>query len=176
MDIITLLGSCIDLERGAGDIYRTLAERTRNDTALVALWTAMAKDEDDHARKLDAWRTLAMAGPPDHREIADGFERGVDAVEATLRDALARARQAETADEALAIALALERSELDGIYTMLLDASPIVRFPDVAVTYQRETTGHHAALIAAVRARRTTEANVLAASLLAAADHDRAAM
>jgi rubrerythrin len=173
MDIVTLLTRCIALERGAGEVYRMLAARAGGDAELVRLWTAMARDEDQHADKLDAWRTLVLGEPPERRTCADGFDAGVRALEALMAHARAEAARVTTADEAFALALALERSELDAIYTTLLQASPIARFPDGSETYRRETADHHDALVAAVAARPTTEANTLAAALLAAAHRER---
>ena len=51
----------------------------------------------------------------------------VDALEALLQDSLDAAVDADD-DEAFALALGLEASELDAIYTTLLKASPLSRF------------------------------------------------
>ncbi len=171
MEIGNLLDRCIALERGAGEIYRTLAART-DDATLAELWWAMARDEDEHARKLATWRTLTLAEPPERRACADGFEEGVTGLEALMAEAREQAARVSNADEAFAIALKLEGSELDAIYTTLLQASPIARFPDVAETYRRETAGHHETLLAAVAARPMTQANALAANMLAAAHRE----
>lgn len=173
MDIVRLLDRCIALERGAGEIYRTLAIRAGGDAELERLWSSMARDEDEHAHKLGVWRTLLLAEPSERRACADGFDDGVGALEALIGEARARARQASSADEAFAIALRLEGSELDAIYTTLLHASPIARFPDAPETYRRETADHHDRLLAAVAARSMTPENTLAASLLATAHRDR---
>ena len=172
MEITTLLQRCIALERGAGDIYRTLGTRAP-DSELERLWSDMARDEDEHARKLTTWRTLALAEAPERRTCADGFEQGVDELANLIARTRETASSATTADDAFAIALALESSELDDIYTKLLHASPIARFPDYAETYRRESAGHHRALVDAIAARSTDPPNILGARLLAAAEHDR---
>jgi rubrerythrin len=169
MDMVKLLDRCIALERGAGEIYRTLAARAGRDADLERLWSSMARDEDEHAHKLTAWRTLLLAEPAERRTCADGFDAGVTALEELITGARARAHDVVNADEAFTIALRLEGSELDAIYTTLLHASPIARCPDVSETYRRETADHHDALLAAVAARPMTPENTLAASLLAAA-------
>jgi rubrerythrin len=167
VDFLALLDRCVALEHGAGEIYRGLAERFADDTELCALWKAMAEDESGHARKLATWRALVAAERPDHRTGASGFEDGVAALEKLVAGARVTARHCSSPDEAFAIALALETSELDAIYTRLLQSSPIARFPDLAETARRETAGHHAPLIRIVRGRSRDEQNLLRASLLA---------
>jgi len=167
MDFLSLLDRCVALEDGAGEIYRDLAERFAGDTELCALWKAMAEDERGHARKLATWRALVEAEAQDHRPSASGFEDGVAALEELEARARVTARNCSSPDEGFAIALALETSELDAIYTRLLQSSPIARFPDLAETARRETAGHHAPLIRIVRARSRDEQNLLRASLLA---------
>lgn len=171
--MVKLLDRCIPLERGAGEIYRTLATRAGGDAGLEQLWSSMARDEDEHAHKLATWRTLLLTDPPERRAAADGFDEGVSALEELIGRARTQAPRVTSADEAFAIALRLEGSELDAIYTTLLHASPIARFPDASETYRRETADHHDRLLAAVTARPMTPENALAASLLAAAHRDR---
>ena len=172
MDMGRLLQRCIALERGAAEIYTVLATRSGNDGELERLWNALARDEEGHAHKLAAWRALVLAEAPERRPQADGFEEDVAELERLVGDARERARNVAGADEAFAIALGLERSELDAIYTTLLQASPMSRFPDFAETYRRETARHHLALVAAVTARPMTPENELSARLLVAAHRD----
>jgi len=73
-------------------------------------------------------------------------------------------------DDGFAIALELEMSELDAIYTTLLESSPLSRHADVAETRRREVAGHHEALVRAVRARSRDEQNLTRALLIAAED------
>lgn len=171
MEIANLLTRCIALEHGAGEIYRTLEARAP-DGELAALWAAMARDENEHARKLTAWRTLTVAEAPGRRTAADGFDEDVLGLEGLLSFQRERAARATTADDAFAIALALETSELDAIYTTLLQASPMARFPDVRETFRAESAGHHERLLAAIAARSRDEHNRLAAAVLAAAHDD----
>jgi rubrerythrin len=170
MDILTLLERCVGLEQGAATVYETLAARCASDPELVELWSAMARDEREHARKLSTWRDLLACEPADHRPQASGFAAGVEAVEALLADARARASRADE-EQAFALALSLEASEIDAIYTTLLQASPLARFPDFAVTVRHETSRHHEALRAAAECRCRSEENRLRIALLAA-HHD----
>ena len=71
-------------------------------------------------------------------------------------------------DEAFSIALELESSELDVIYTTLLQSSPMARFPDLADTRRAEIGRHHEALLEMVRARSQNEHNRMMAALIAA--------
>ncbi|MBI3770141.1 MAG: hypothetical protein HY271_16835 [Deltaproteobacteria bacterium] len=167
MDLLSLLDRCIALETGASEVYGLLAERFADDGELEELWRSMATDERRHAHKLATWRALVAAEHPDHRASTSGFADAVTALEGFVAHARAEARRCTTADAAFALALALETSELDAIYTQLLQSSPIARFPDLAETVRSETAGHHAALLRIVQARSRDDGNLLRAALLA---------
>jgi hypothetical protein len=170
VDILPLLDRCVGLEYAASEMYTLLATRLGADAELHTLWSGMAADERDHARKLATWRALVEAEPPEHRETASGFDSAVEALERLMESTRAAAARVTTADEAFALALALETSEIDAVYTKLLQSSPVARFPDVRETYHRETAGHHAALVRLVQARSRDEHNLLCAALLIAED------
>ena len=170
MDMLALLDRCVGLEHGAAKIYDALARRCAADPELAVLWSDMARDEREHGRKLATWRDLLAAEPAEHRPRASGFTTDVEAVERLLADANARAPHADV-EEAFALALALEASEIDAIYTTLLHASPLARFPDFAVTVRHETSRHHEALRTAAERRCRSERNRLRIALLAA--HER---
>ncbi len=170
MEILETLDRCIALERAAGVIYAVFEERFADDEALRALWSEMADGEREHAHKLSAWRALVAAEPARHRPVATGFDEALPALESVMRNAQARARRVVTAEEAFAIALDLETSELDSLYATLLQASPIARYPDLVETIQHEKGEHHGALIRMVRERSSDEHNVLSAVILASYD------
>jgi len=170
MDILPLLERCVALERGAAEFYERLAARFTHDAELRALWSAMAADERTHAEKLETWRALAEREPAERREHASGFAQDVEDLEQLLEETRAAAASVKSADEAFALALALETSEIDTIYTKLLQSSPIARFPDVEETVRRETTGHHEALARVVQRRSRDDGNLLRAALLCARD------
>ena len=175
MDILEILDRCTALEREAGVVYALLAERAGDDDALCGLWYGMAADEREHARKLATWRALVAAEPAEHRPVASGFADAVRALEAVLGGARARAPRCETPDEAFAIALDLETSELDDLFATLLQSSPIARYPDVAENLRYETGDHHGELVRMVRERSRDEHNLLRASLLVVHDSDAGA-
>jgi rubrerythrin len=170
MDMVALLDRCAGLERKASDFYGVLARRFPHDPGLTKLWGAMAAEEREHARKLATWRELIAAEPSEHRPQASGFEHDVDAVEHLLDESRVAAETADE-EEAFALALGLEASEIDTIYTTLLQASPLARFPDFQETVRRESIGHHHALLEEAERRCRSERSRLRMALLAAHDH-----
>lgn len=170
MGILELLDRCVQNELNAAEVYALLAERFAGDDALVTLWSSMAREEREHARKLATWRELLAIEPPEQRPQASGFAEDL----AEIEELLARARDgARTADEeeAFALALGIETSEIDAIYTTLLHSSPLARFPDLAETVRREATAHHEMLFAAAEKRCRGDRARLRMALLAARDH-----
>jgi rubrerythrin len=138
MEIGDLLRRCTRLEEGAAGIYDTLADRFRDDAELSHFWSGMAGDERLHAKKLALWRRLLrLSGKPRKWDVA-GYDEAVRDLNRLLC-ALRRAAEAATnVEEAFAIAIAIESSELDPIYAELLQASPLSRFPDLAETCEAE--------------------------------------
>jgi rubrerythrin len=167
MDVLVLLDRCIALEGAAGDVYEVLAARFGGDAELRELWAGMAAEEREHAHKLATWRALAATMPAERRMQADGFDADVAELERLLAGARADAPGVTDPEQAFAIALAIESSEIDAIYATLLQSSPIARFPDAGETALRETAGHHRALVDAVRRRSRDEHNRLRAGLIA---------
>jgi rubrerythrin len=168
VDIVSLLDRCIALERCAGAVYESLAGRFAADAELRELWRGMARDERGHAHKLETWRRLLASRAAEDRLEASGFEAALADLEALAAGARAEAPGVTDVERAFALALALETSELDVIYTTLLQSSPIARFPDARETVRRETSTHHETLVRAVRRRSRDEGNRLRAALLAA--------
>jgi rubrerythrin len=169
-DMLVLLERCMALEQMAATVYEILARRFVGDGELTALWSSMARDEHTHARKLGTWRELMATEPADHRPQTSGFESGVTEVERLLKESRTAAATADE-EEAFAIALAMENSELDVIYTTLLQSSPIARYPELADTVRHETAGHHQKLLEMVGRRCRGEKTLLRAALLAGHHH-----
>jgi hypothetical protein len=168
MDFLALLDRCVALERAAGATYALLAGRFPDDPALRSLWEGMAADEREHAHKLATWRAVLATEDPARRPTPIGFDASLAEVEQLVADARCQAARCATADEAFALTLMLESSELDAMYTQLLQSSPIARFPDIDETIRSETADHHDALVRMVNARSGDEGNLLRASLLVA--------
>jgi len=170
MEILELLDRCVQNELNAAEVYARFAERFAADDRLAELWRAMAREERNHARKLATWRELVAAEPSECRPQASGFAADVAAVEDLLASALAAAPSVDE-EEAFALALGIETSEIDGIYTTLLHSSPLARFPDLAETVRREATAHHDTLLAEAEKRCRSERTRLRMALLAMHDH-----
>lgn len=169
MEMLDLLERCVGLERKAAEFYGILARRFAGDAELARLWSTMAEEEREHARKLATWRELIAAEPPAHRPQASGFDFDVGEVGRLLDEACAKAATADE-EEAFALALGLEASEIDAIYATLLQASPIARFPNFHETVKRESTGHHHKLLEAAGRRCKSDRTRLRIELLAAHD------
>jgi len=165
-DMLNFLERCISLERSAARVYETLARRFASDAELAALWAAMARDEHGHARKLATRRDLIALEPTEHQPRASGFDADIAEVQRLLAESRVAAETADE-EEAFAIALAVENSELDVIYATLLRSSPLVRYPDLKNAVGHETAGHHEKLLDMVRRRCRAERTMLRAALLA---------
>jgi rubrerythrin len=168
MDILSILDRSVAIEVGAADIYDTLAVRFRDDPEFQKFWSHMADDEREHAHKLSTWRNLLEYQPESRRPEAEGFEEGLLELKKLVEESKERAQHVKSVDEALTVALTLEASELDVIYTVLLQSSPIARFPDIEETRRRELGRHHEDLIREVRKRSKDEKNLYDAQLIAA--------
>jgi rubrerythrin len=169
VDSIRLIRRAARIEITAAEIYEILARRSSRNRAVRRFWAGMAADERKHAKKLTTWRQLlerSTAAPLD----LGGLDRAIHEVELLARDLRARAESATTVDDAFAIALTLESSEIDVIYTTLLQRSPIARFPDLEETRRTELGRHREALLEMVRAHSNDEHNRTMAALLAAED------
>jgi rubrerythrin len=168
METIRLLRRAAAIELAAAKIYDTLAARFAGDAVFHQFWSNMAADERKHGKKLGTWRQLLKQGPTTEAPDLANFGKAIGDLERLARHLGVQAEAAATVDEAFSIALALESSELDIIYTTLLQSSPIARFPDLAETRRTEIGRHHEALLEMVRARSQSEHNRMMAALIAA--------
>jgi rubrerythrin len=111
MDLAHLIPRCRSYERRAAEIYRTFAARTRAEPEVCALWTALARDEEQHAQTLEQAARLL--------EATDGWRVSLDGWDEALAEIDERMQQAEDPrigadlDRQLVAALALERTEID---------------------------------------------------------------
>jgi rubrerythrin len=117
-----LVTRCKLFEERAARLYRTYAARSRQDPESCALWTALARDEDEHAA------LLARAGS--WLDPAKGWHTRVDGWDEALEEIATRLSEAEQPDigadleRQLVAALALERTELDTLFHRLLALLP----------------------------------------------------
>jgi rubrerythrin len=158
MDLSRMLERCRGLEERAAALYRTWAAGARDRPDLCALWTRLARDEEEHARSLAALRDAGA-----ERTYLEGWEDALGEIEERLgaADQLG-ARPAP--DRQLAAALDLEMTELDALRRTLLVAGGAALPPleehaeDLANTAARHSTDPHVQLQASLllaRARLT---------------------
>jgi len=166
---LPILDRCIAIERKAGEVYDRLAAQQRPDEDLHGFWSRMAADERKHARNLETYRAIVAAEDRGHPTLADGFEDALAALERLTDEGIERAAHARSADDAFGIALDLELSELDTIYTTLLRSSPL-NLPRNGSYAPSDLAPHHAALVGAIRARSKNEDHLTRAALIAARD------
>jgi len=116
-----ILDRCRALEERAAAVYRAFAARARSQPPLCALWTALAREEEDHAR--------ALAAAREHLEWTEGWGTRLSGWEEALgsvEERLAAAEQLDSGagpDRQLAAALDLEMTELEPLRSLLLAAS-----------------------------------------------------
>jgi len=108
------------LEERAATLYRSYAAASRAEPSLCALWTSLAREEEDHARSIVTARERleATAG---WRTWLDGWEAALAEVEERLTAAEQLGPEAPLARH-LSAALELEMSELEGFRRVLLAA------------------------------------------------------
>src|SRR5262245_56902739 len=124
MSAVRLLRRVARVEQTVAGIYDTLAAHFVDDTVFHQFWSNMAADERKHAKKLGTWGQLLDQGPITEEPNLYNFGKPIADLERLARDLAARVAAVTTADDAFAIALELESSELDIIYTTLLQSSP----------------------------------------------------
>jgi rubrerythrin len=113
-----MLERCRALEERAGAVYRGFAAAARSQPELCALWTALAREEDEHARTL-ARALLRLPATERWRTRLDGWEEALADVEERLA-AAAGLGSGASPDLHLAAALDLELSELEVLRQELL--------------------------------------------------------
>ena len=117
-----MLDSCCGSETRSAALYRSFAAAARDHPDLCALWTAMAREEDDHARILnDTRRHLpTIEGWVTH--LPERWDEMVREVETKLSEAELLPRDAGV-DQQLAAALELEMTEIEPLRQMLVTVS-----------------------------------------------------
>jgi hypothetical protein len=167
MRLPDLLDRCGALEERAAGLYRSFGAAQLDDHELAALWTALAADEDEHARSI---RAAQNGLTPRERDST-----AVEGCDAALTDVAERLRHAETLgadgtpDSRLAAALDLELSELEalrrlglrasgGLGTMAADHSHLHRLADTAMRRSRNGHVQLAAALLLARERLTADA------------------
>jgi hypothetical protein len=121
MQLDALLDRCQRLESRAASLYRSFAAASRSEPALCALWTELARDEQEHAHSIEMAHFK--------REATEGWRTQLDGWEEALTDIEDRLAAAEqlgpgaTTAQRFAAALDLEASELEALRQVLLATS-----------------------------------------------------
>ena len=126
MKLDETIDRCQRLEERAGALYRSYAAASRHDPALCALWTALAREEEAHARSIAVARAH-LEPTAAWRIWIDGWEEALMDVEDRLADAEDLGPDTAT-DRKLSAALELEMTELEALRHVVLVAC---RAPDV---------------------------------------------
>ena len=121
MELDEMLDRCRRLEERAGAVYRSYAAATRADPALCALWTALAREEEEHARAI-ALARARLDPPAGWRTWLEGWAEALAEVEQRLL-AAEQLGPGATTNHQLSAALDLEMTELEALRHVLLAAS-----------------------------------------------------
>jgi hypothetical protein len=142
MHLNDLMDRCERLEERAAALYRAYAAASRAEPQLCALWTGLAREEDEHARSIARARVRVYQRGVGRLTDLDGWKEAVEDVDRCLAAAEGIGGEATTAAH-LAAALALETSELEALRHALLvacaepaadDSAPhALRFADAAI-------------------------------------------
>lgn len=114
-----VLERCSQLERRVAEIYSQLAASFNDDKELESFWLGMAEEEKHHAKILAAEKA-ALEVNSDTGYFMPEFPAKLAELEALLDTITEQARTGVTKEEAFALALQLEQSELNTIYRDLV--------------------------------------------------------
>jgi rubrerythrin len=117
-----MLDRCCGLETRSAALYRSFAAGARDHPDLRALWTAMADEEEEHARILDGLRGRLPTIEAWLTQISGKWPEVVGVVDAKLAEAELLPGDA-SADQQLAAALELEMTEIEPLRQMLVGLS-----------------------------------------------------
>jgi rubrerythrin len=121
MQLDALLERSRQLEERAAAVYRSFAAAARDEAPLCALWTSLAREEEEHAR--------SIARARERREATEGWRTRLDGWEEALAEVDRALTAAERLDgrltpaQQLGCALDLEMSELEALRRTLLAAT-----------------------------------------------------
>lgn len=119
MYVTEILERCSHLAARTARVYRRLGERFHGDQDRVKLWRELALEEETHAdvlrRELVSFQEMDQTGSflPDYAARLDHLDQELQQLEG-------RAGTASTLDDALAVAVALEQTDLEDLYDDLV--------------------------------------------------------
>jgi len=119
MFMTEVLGRCSILEQRVADIYHHFAGSLNDDKELESFWLGMAEEEKHHGKIL-AVEKAALEVDSDTGYFMPEFSAKLVEMDALLKRVEEKAILGVTKDEAFALALELEQSELNTIYRDLV--------------------------------------------------------
>lgn len=119
MFMTEVLRRCSELEQRVADIYSQFAGSLNDDKELESFWLGMAEEEKHHGKILAAEKA-ALEVDSDTGYFMPEFPAKLAEMDALLQRAEEKARLGITKDEAFALAMELEQSELNTIYRDLV--------------------------------------------------------
>jgi rubrerythrin len=118
MQLAQMTDHCRALEERAASVYRAFAAASRHHPEACALWTALAREEEQHARSLATARLRLAASDRPSAQI-NGWEEAMREAEERLA-AAERLGPGAGLDERLAAALEVEMSEIETMRRMVV--------------------------------------------------------
>jgi rubrerythrin len=109
-----------DIERLVSKVYFRFSHLFLSYQALRDFWWEMAKEEEQHASILDACKTLIENYEEDHLDPNINRQKA-DVLESRLLSYLDQGTPSLSVEEAFRIALEIESSEIDAIYSKLVE-------------------------------------------------------
>jgi hypothetical protein len=119
MFMTEVLGRCSILEQRVADIYSQFGGSLNDDKELESYWLGMAEEEKHHGKILAAEKA-ALEVDSDPGYFMPEFSAKLMEMDALLKRVEEKARLGVTKEEAFALALELEQSELNTIYRDLV--------------------------------------------------------
>jgi len=119
MFMTEVLRRCSELEHRVADIYSQFAGSLNDDKELESFWLGMAEEEKHHSKILAAEKA-ALEVDSDTGYFMPEFPAKIAEMDALLKQVEEKARIGVTKDEAFALAMSLEQSELNTIYRDLV--------------------------------------------------------
>jgi hypothetical protein len=117
-----MLDRCCGLETRSAALYRSFAAAAHDRPDLFALWTALAREEDEHARVLNDARARLPTSDAWVTQLSPRWDEVVREIEAKLC-AAERLAGGASSDQQLAAVLELEMTEVEPLRQMLLAVS-----------------------------------------------------
>lgn len=119
VELAETLDRCCGLEVRSAALYRSFAAAAQDRPDLCALWTELARNEDEHVRVLNAARWRVPTCELSLTHLSTRWDQILRDFEAKLSAAEALSGRID-ADQQLAFALGLEMSEIESLRQMLV--------------------------------------------------------